>query len=344
MKIHVYLLCSVLAAASCDSTKKGQTEKKQPEVQPFKLHIEQLDPRLKSILDPAAEVEIIAEGYDWSEGPVWVNGLGLLFSDIPPNSIYKWSEQEGASLFLKPSGYTGEQERGGEVGSNGLLLDAAGKLVLCQHGDRRLARLTSSFEDPKPAYETIVDRYDGKRFNSPNDACYKSNGDLYFTDPPYGLEKRMDDPLKELDFQGVYKYATDGALTLLTDQMTRPNGIAFSPDETTLYVANSDPKKAIWMEYKLNENGEIQSERLFYDATSHVGKEKGLPDGLKVHHQGNIFATGPGGVWIFNSEGDVLGKIRTGQATSNCGFGNNGTMLYITADMYVMRVALKGVS
>jgi gluconolactonase len=164
---------------------------------------------------------------------------------------------------------------------------------------------------------------------------------LYFTDPPYGLENRMDDPLKELSFQGVYKYTPSGELYLLTKELSRPNGIALSPDEKTLYVANSDPKKAIWMAYSLDDQGKIESEKLFHDATNLVGKEKGLPDGLKVDDNGNVFASGPGGVWILNSEGKVLGKIRTGQATSNCAFSSNGKVLFITADMYVMKVDLK---
>jgi gluconolactonase len=187
---------------------------------------------------------------------------------------------------------------------------------------------------------TIVDNFQGKKLNSPNDAAFSDSGDLYFTDPPYGLEKNVDDPLKELDFQGVYKLDTQGELYLLTDRMTRPNGIALSVDQTKLYVANSDPEQAIWMEYNILEDGSIDQGRIFYDATSEVGKVKGLPDGLKVHPSGTIFATGPGGVWIFSPEGKHLGTISTGQATSNCALGNGNRYLYITADMYLMRVAL----
>ena len=308
----------------------------------LKPYVEKVDEQLDEIIDPGAEVEVISEGYDWSEGPLWIEGLGLLFSDIPPNRVYLWSEEQGTSVYLEPSGYTGSGKRGGEVGSNGLLLDNKGQLVLCQHGDRRVARMQSSPDQPRPVYETIIDQFEGKKLNSPNDACFNKVGDLYFTDPPYGLEKNVDDPLKELDFQGVYRYSVAGDLMLLTKNMSRPNGIAFSPDEKKLYVANSDPNKAIWMEYKLDENGLIKEEKVFYDATALVGKEAGLPDGLKVDKYGNVFATGPGGVWIFDINGNVLGKVRTGQATSNCAIGNNGKMLYITADMYVMKVALKG--
>ena len=203
-----------------------------------------------------------------------------------------------------------------------------------------MAKMDAPLSDPQPKYITIADKYQGMRFNSPNDAVYHSNGDLYFTDPPYGLPKNVDDPDKEIPFQGVYRVKPDGTVDLLTNKLTRPNGLAFSPDEKILYVAVSDPKGAIWMAYDLAPNGLFKSERLFYDATELVGKEKGLPDGMKVDANGNIFATGPGGVFVFNSEGKVLGKIRTGQATSNCAIGNNGKVLYITADMYLQRVRL----
>jgi len=193
---------------------------------------------------------------------------------------------------------------------------------------------------PEPDYTTVIDNYHGKKLNSPNDATYSINGDLYFTDPPYGLEKNVDDPLKELDYQGVYKLDSKNQLHLLTDQMTRPNGIALSVSESKLYVANSDPEKAIWMEFNILESGQLDQGRVFYDATEWVGKTKGLPDGLKVHPSGVIFATGPGGVWVFSPEGKHLGTIHTGQATSNCALGNNNQYLYITADMYLMRIAL----
>jgi len=335
------LIIFLVIIIGCNPKKNNEEGKPESRLDEFQPHIELLDKKLEQILDPSTKVEIIAEGFDWAEGPIWIDGLGLLFSDIPPNNIYLWTKENGDRLYLTPSGYTGSSPRGGEVGSNGLLLDSENNLILCQHGDRRIARLTSSLVDPKPEYETIIDNYAGKKLNSPNDACLNKNGDLYFTDPPYGLEKNVDDPLKELDFQGVYKFSKNGEMSLLTDKMSRPNGIAFSPDEKTLYVANSDPEKAIWMSFRLNNYGLIESEDVFFDATSFVGKEAGLPDGLKVDKWGNIFATGPGGVWVFDSQGKVLGKIKTGQATSNCAIGNKGKVLYITADMYVMKVELK---
>ena len=304
--------------------------------------IERLDPALDDLVPQGAVLEILAEGFDWSEGPVWIKEGGfVLFSDIPPNAIYRWKEGEGHTLYLNPSGYTSDTPRTGEVGSNGLTLDAEGRLVLAQHGDRRIARLDAPFDAPTPTYVTLADRYNGKRFNSPNDLAYHSNGDLYFTDPPYGLEFRMEDPAKEIDFQGVYRLGADGTVTLLTDELSRPNGIAFSPDEQTLYVANSDPERAIWMAYDVAEDGTLANGRVFFDATDLVtAGKKGLPDGLKIDASGNLFATGPGGVLIFSPDGTHLGTINTTQATANCAFGDDGSTLYITADMYLLRIRL----
>lgn len=296
--------------------------------------IERADPRFDALIPPDAVLEKLAEGFEWSEGPVWVRDGGyLLFSDIPRNSVMKWQEGEGVSLFLKPSGYTGPQARGGEPGSNGLLLDSVGRLVLCQHGDRRLVRV-----ERDGRWTTLVDRYQGKRLNSPNDAVFKSNGDLYFTDPPYGLLGEERKTLGELGFCGVYRLATDARLTLLTDRMTRPNGIAFSPDEKTLYVAQSDPKRAVWIAFDVGDDGLIANGRVFFDATPWVGKLKGLPDGMTVDASGNLFATGPGGVNVFAPDGTFLGRIDPGEATANCTFGDDGSVLYVTADMYLCRI------
>lgn len=303
--------------------------------------IERLSPELDAILAPDAKIEVLAEGYNWSEGPVWVSDGGyLLFSDVPENTVFKWKEGEGASVYLKPSGFTGEKTESREPGANGLTLDAAGKLVLCQHGDRRVARMTSPLSEPKPVFETLADQWDGKRFNSPNDLCFDRQGNLYFTDPPYGLPQQMDDPTKEISFQGVYRRNVDGSVAVLADSLTRPNGIALSPDEKTLYVANSDPGWAAWMAYDIAAGGKLVNGRTFYDATSLVNEQnKGLPDGLKVNKDGILFATGPGGVWIFKSDGTPLGKVNPGEATANCALGGDG-YLYLTADMYLCRVKL----
>lgn len=302
--------------------------------------IERVDPRFDAIVPPGAVLEKLAEGFEWSEGPVWVGDGGhLLFSDIPRNSVMKWKEGEGITLFMKPSGYTGGAPRGGEPGSNGLLLDSSGRLILCQHGDRCVARL-----DTDGLWTPLAGRYRGKRLNSPNDAVFKSNGDLYFTDPPYGLEGEERKTLGELGFCGVYRLSTDNRLTLLTGEMTRPNGIAFSPDEKTLYVAQSDPKQAIWRAFDVADDGLITNGRVFFDATEWVGKLKGLPDGMAVDQSGNLFATGPGGVNVFAPDGTLLGRINSGEATANCTFGDDGSVLYVTADMYLCRIktATKG--
>jgi gluconolactonase len=204
-----------------------------------------------------------------------------------------------------------------------------------------MARLDAPFDHPTPNFVTIADRWDGKRFNSPNDAVYHSNGDLYFTDPPYGLEQNMEDPAREIDFQGVYRASTDGTVTLLTDQLSRPNGIAFSPDEQTLYVANSDPERAVWMAFDVQDDGTLTNGRVLLDVTNLVGDDNpGLPDGLKVDKNGNLFATGPGGVLVIAPDGTHLGTINTTQATANCAFGDDGSTLYITADMYLLRIRL----
>lgn len=188
---------------------------------------------------------------------------------------------------------------------------------------------------------TLVDNYEGKRLNSPNDGCFKSNGDLYFTDPIYGLPNRWDDPRRELDFCGVYRLSKAGKLTLLTKEMTRPNGISFSPDEKTLYVAQSDPKAALWKAFPVKPDGTLGKSRILHDATSSVGKLPGLPDGLKVDKDGNLFATGPGGVYVFNPEGELLGRLDTGERTANVGWGNDGSVLYICADSYLCRIQTK---
>ncbi|GAB4491595.1 MAG: SMP-30/gluconolactonase/LRE family protein [Saprospiraceae bacterium] len=297
---------------------------------------------MDNILPKDAKIEVLAEGFDWTEGPVWIaDGDFLLFTDIPPNRVMRWKEGEGVSLYLTPSGFTGETTKSKEPGANGLLLDAAGNLVLCQHGDRRVARMNAPISQPKAEFVTLADRWNGKRLNSPNDAVFDSKRNLYFTDPPYGLEKQADDPAKEIPFQGVYRRRPDGTVELLLDSLSRPNGIALSPDEKTLYVANSDPDKAIWMAYEVQADGTLKNGRLFYDVTSKVSEAlPGLPDGLKVNKQGILFATGPGGVWIFSPDGALLGQILTGQATANCAFGNDGKALYLTADNYLMRVWL----
>jgi gluconolactonase len=299
-------------------------------------NIERLDPALDALISREAKIEILASGFTWAEGPVWVHdGKYLLFSDIPRNSVFKWKESEGITLYLKPSGYTGAVFYGPEPGSNGLLLDRRGRLVSMEHGDRRVSVLLKD-----GGKRTLVDNYRGKRLNSPNDGAFRSTGDLYFTDPPYGLPNRLDDHRKELDFQGVYCLTRDGELRLLTNEIKFPNGLAFSPDEKILYIAQSDPDNAVWFAFDLQEDGNLANKRVFFDATNLVGKVKGLPDGLKVDKHGNLFATGPGGVLVFSPDGKHLGTLATGVATANCGWGDNGATLFITADRHLCRIRL----
>jgi gluconolactonase len=304
--------------------------------------IERLDPALDKLIAADATIEVLAGGYDWTEGPVWIKDGGyLLFSDIPPNRIHRWKEGEGARLYLTPSGYTGTAPRGGEVGSNGLTLDRQGRLLLAQHGDRRIAAMDAPLGKPEPKFVSLAEKHDGARFNSPNDLVVRSNGDIYFTDPAYGMEKQWDDPKREMNYAGVFRRAADGTVTLLTKEMTRPNGLAFSPDERRLYVAQSDPAAAILRVFDVQPDGTLANSRVLFDATALAKTRRGLPDGLKIDVAGNLFVTGPGGVMVLTPEGKHLGTIMTGQATSNCAFGDDGQTLYMTADDYVMRVKLK---
>jgi gluconolactonase len=303
---------------------------------------EKIDPEFSTIVSDNATLEVIAEGYEWSEGPVWVAEKNmLLFSDVPKNTVYKWTEEKGAEVFLTPSGFSGEGQYSNEPGANGLTLTAEDKLILCQHGDRRVVQLDASWDNPQPKFITISDNYQGKKLNSPNDVIVRSNGDIFFTDPPYGLPQQAEDPSREIPFQGVYKVSND-TTTLITDSLTRPNGLAFLKGEKTLLVANSDPEKATWYAFDLDEKDSVVNARIFHDATpqSKAG-ERGLPDGLRVDKNGNVFATGPGGIWVFNASGKVLGKIKISQATSNCALADDDKTLFITADMYLVKVKLR---
>lgn len=299
--------------------------------------IERLDPAFDAIIPKGAAIEVLAGGFDWSEGPVWVkNGGYLLFSDIPKNMIWKWSAKDGLHSFLKPSGFTGTTKfTGAEPGSNGLAIDAKGNLVLCQHGDRRIARLGA---DQK--FTTLADKFQGKRLNSPNDLVILSNGDILFTDPPYGLPGNVKDPTKELDYQGVYRLKPSGEVTLLTKKLSRPNGLDLSPDEKTLYVANSDPDQAVVQAFPINPDGSLGTGKVFCDLTADVkaNPNKGLPDGLKVDRNGNIFATAVNGIYVLSPQGKLLGKIVTNDKTANCAFGDDGSVLYMTTNHQLTRI------
>ncbi len=296
--------------------------------------IERLDPALDGLLAPDARIEVIAEGFDWAEGPVWfARGDFLVFSDVPRNVVWKWRPFEGLSEYLNPSGFTPGHSRGDPQGSNGLTLDDEGRLILCQHGNRQVARLKR-----RTVFEPLATNFEGLRLNSPNDVVLRSNGDTYFTDPPYGLAKGLDDPRRELTFQGVFRVSRRGRVTLLARDLTWPNGLAFSPDEKRLYVAVSDPERAHYMAYDVDEAGLLANGRVLFDATPRVAGRLGLPDGLKVDVRGNLWATGPGGVLVITPEGHHLGTIDPGVATANCAWGGNGTVLYLTAHRYLCRI------
>jgi len=297
----------------------------------------QESPGLERLLDLEAPVEVLAGGFTWIEGPVWDRREGCLyFSEIPKNTVFRWEDGKGVSLYLKPSGFTGVSDPGNEPGSNGLLIDDKGRLISCEHGDRRLSVLTEG-----GGKRTLADNYGGKRFNSPNDIARRANGDLYFTDPIYGLPGKERDPRREMDFCGVFRLSVDGEVTLLTDRFTRPNGIAFSPDEKTLYVAQSDRNEPVVMAFPVEEDGTLGEGRVFFDATELAGEKRGLPDGLKVDVEGNLFATGPGGVLVLSPEGKLLGRIETGELVSNVAWGGDGSDLYLTSDMYLCRIRTK---
>lgn len=348
-------LISILVVATflvgCKQQKQAAKEQIESEVTEHKadsdiaskFKIEILDGTAQGIIDPNARIAILAGGFEWTEGPLYIeDGNYLLFSDIPNNKVYQLNAQNDTVTYLHPSGYSAEDFTGAEPGSNGLLLSPEGDLILMQHGNRQVAKMNAPLSQPREAYTPLARDYEGKRFNSPNDGAYDAQGNLYFTDPPYGLPGQMDDPGKELDFQGVYCLLTSGEL-LLVDTLTRPNGIGLSPDNTTLYVAVSDPEGAVWYRYDLEAPGVTTKKEVLMDVTHLIGKENedGLPDGLKVNSQGYVFATGPGGIWIFNPEGKAIARIRTGQKTANCAFGKDEKRLFMTADDYVLAVDLK---
>ena len=312
------------------------------------VNVDRLDPAIDKIIPKGAMLDRVADGFTWGEGPIWI-GDSLYFAEIPSNSIRKWNVASGESIFLQPSGYKGSAPYGGpESGSNGMTLDVRGRLTVAGHAQRDVYRLESL--DPHGQITILADSYQGKKLNSPNDLVYKSDGSLYFTDPPYGLRTQKDtDPEKELTANGVYRIPhaleqTPGSaparadLQLLVGDLTRPNGIAFSPDEKYLYVNNSEPKK-IWMRYRVQSDGSLTDAKLFYDATADA--RPGAPDGMKVDEQGNVYSTGPGGLWIFSPEGKPLGTILIPEKAANCTWaGPDRKTLYITASSSIYRIHL----
>ena len=302
--------------------------------------LEFLDPRMEDLIDKNAKIELLAEGFDWAEGPVWVDRLnGVLFSDVPNNKVYMWNEKKGLSIFLEPSGMTNYSPTNKTDGSNGLALDKNGNLILCQHGDRTVARL-KKWNFKKPSFDIIVEKYEGKRLNSPNDLVFDKSGSIYFTDPPYGLKIQDDDPLKELNFNGIYRWSESKGIELLSKSMKRPNGIILSEDEKTVYVGNSDKDNNVIIAFDNNKNG-LVNERVFFDGNKLSKNRVGLFDGLKLHSSGIIFTTGPGGVLLLDSKGKHLGTIMPGKATANCAFDSDESYLYLTSDNVLARIKLK---
>lgn len=346
MKSNAWNVLRITACAAALLTVPRSVNAKEPPPPPKEYPsfgtIERLAPEMDALIAPDAVIEKLAGGFEWSEGPVWnPKAQTLLFSDVPRNVIFVWKEGVGTRDFLFPSGYTGARPREGmdrEQGSNGLTLDAEGRLVLAQHGDRRVARWV-----PGGGFVTLAEYYKFLRFNSPNDLVYDSRGNLYFTDPTYGLPRDREQPDRllgqELLFSGVFLLRPSGEVVLLTRELTFPNGVALSPQQRILYVAVSDPNNPVIMAYPILPDGTVEPGTVFFDAKPLMNGRKGLPDGLKVDRQGNLFATGPGGVLVISPRGQLLGIINTGEATANCAWGDaDGTTLYITAHMYLARV------
>jgi gluconolactonase len=297
--------------------------------------IRRLDKRLDALIPLSARIEKLATGFQFTEGPLWFPAGHLWFSDVIGNVVRQWSPDGTVTEILPDGGGKSTAPPGSFCGPNGMIADRDGAVLLCQHTNRRIIRISKDRQ-----ISTVVDRYEGKRLNSPNDLVYKPDGALYFTDPPYGLPGQDNDPAKELPFNGVYRLS-DGKLQLIIDDLTRPNGLAFSPDQKYLYVANSEPKK-LWMRYEVQSDGTVRNGHVFFDVTDST--ENGLPDGMKLDAQGNLYCAGPGGVWVFSPEGDHLGTIVTPETPANCNWGDDGKTLYITAEtsLYRIKLAIEG--
>ncbi len=300
---------------------------------PFAGKIERIDPAFDKLIAPSAQIEKLAEGFRWSEGPVWFDG-GLVFSDVLANTAYQWKPgMTEARVYFRPSGLFTANAGIREPGSNGMTRDRQGRLTLVQHGERRVVRWENS------SFTVLADHFEGKRFNSPNDLVVKTNGDIYFTDPPYGLTDIEKSKLRELDFAGIFRIATDGKVTLLSKSLPYPNGVAFSPDEKLLYIGSTEDNAAHIYAYDVKPDGTLANQRLFYDAQPMVNDQnKGGCDGLKVDRDGNLWSSGAGGVMVISPAGKLLGRIHTGEQSSNCAWGDDGSVLYITSDYFLVRV------
>src|SRR5271157_4039204 len=295
--------------------------------------IVRLDPAFDSLLLRDTQVEKVAGGFQFTEGPLWRPEGRLWFSDLFVNVVRSVTPTGQVEVLIQNAGgQANAPPPGAFVGPNGMIADKDGYVLLCQHTNRRIVRVAKDLE-----ITPYLEKFEGKRFNSPNDLVYRSDGSLYFTDPPYGLLKEDDDPAKELKFDGVFRYAK-GKLQVVVKDLTRPNGLAFSPDEKTFYVDNSDPNSKVVMRYDVAADGTVTNGKVFADVTAE--KEDGLPDGMKVDVQGDLYVSGPGGVWVFSPEGKHLGTIKPGETPANCGWAEDGKTLYITATTSVYRIRL----
>jgi gluconolactonase len=295
--------------------------------------VERVDPAFDALVPQSARIEKLANSFSFIEAPLWRPSGVLWFSDVVGNVVLQWSPDGTVTDVLRPGGYDGNSlPAGGYNGPNGMVADKDGAVLLCQHGNRRIVRISSDRQ-----VTTLVDNFEGKKLNSPNDLVFHSGGSLYFTDPPFGLPQADSDPSKELPYNGVYRFA-DGKLQLLIKDLTRPNGIAFSPDYKTLYVSNCDAARKVWMAYDVAADGTVSNGRVFADVTS--SQADGLPDGMKVDEQGNVYGTGPGGIWVFAPDGKHLGTIKPPETPANCGWGDDGKSLYMTARTGLYRIKL----
>jgi len=291
--------------------------------------IVRLDPAFDALVPKDAVIEKVAGGFQFTEGPLWRPDGVLWFSDVTGNVVRSVNPAGQVSVLIPKAGGETNAPPGSFIGPNGMIADKDGYVLLCQHTNRRIVRIAKDL-----TVTPYLEKFDGKRFNSPNDLVYRSDGTLYFTDPPYGLLKQDDDPAKELNFNGVFRLA-NGKLTAEIKDLNRPNGIALSPDEKTLYVDNSDPKKRFWMRYDVAPDGSISNGRVFADVSAE--KAEGLPDGFKVDSKGNIWTSGPAGIWVFSPQGKHLGTLKTPEVPANCNWGDDGKTLYITAVTGVYR-------
>jgi gluconolactonase len=329
MRLLSIISCAWLAVllTACSTAPATSSAAKQA---PAVGKILRLDPAFDALVSKDARIEKVATGFTFTEGPLWRPQNALWFSDVPGNVVRSVSPSGDVKILIQNAGGIASPGPGALIGPNAMVTDKDGAILLCQHGARRIVRVA-----PDMTITPVIEKFEGHRLNSPNDMVYRSDGALYFTDPPYGLPKQNDDPGKELKFNGVFLYK-DGKLKAIVKDLNLPNGIALSPDEKTLYVSNSDEKKRSWMRYDVAADGTVSNGRIFFDLAN--AKEQGIPDGMKVDSQGNIYAAGPEGIWVLSPDGRHIGTIQPGESAANVAWGDDGKSLYITASTSVYRI------